>query len=523
MIQRLRRLPLRRIATAVPGYSSARHAAIASARHTPTAQAAVRQRAAGLLAVLEPGAELTKDPVLQVLRLLSTAELPEIWLALAVMNAELPLEPEVRSLYRRLRLEDPAALVETLTERLAIHVAKGDTPAQVEIVQGRVTIDVFHTANTHLATGIQRVVREAAQRWDRDHDITLLSWTPDHRALRHLSEAERQTALFGATPQPQSGAATVVVPWRGTHLMPELATEPERTTRMLALARYSRSRSGAIGFDCVPITTSETVFEGMGGAFSLFLSAVREMDRVAAISHAAAREWRGWKTILGGLGVAGPQVQAISLAVSTAEPSAEALQRMRELVAVGNDPIVLVVGSHEPRKNHLAVLHAAELLWREGVRFSLCFIGGNSWNSELFQHQVHLLSQAGRPVTSFSGMSDDDVWAAYHLAALTMFPSINEGFGLPVAESLACGTPAITSAFGSMAEIAEGGGALLVDPHDDTAVANALRRLLTEPGLLHKLATEARNRPVLTWDEYAEQVWAFLVGDQSELQQGGQG
>ncbi len=53
---------------------------------------------------------------------------------------------------------------------------------------------------------------------------------------------------------------------------------------------------------------------------------------------------------------------------------------MTDLVAtIGSLPIVLAVGSHEPRKNHLAVLHAAELLWREGLLFTLTFVGGHSW------------------------------------------------------------------------------------------------------------------------------------------------
>ena len=52
------------------------------------------------------------------------------------------------------------------------------------------------------------------------------------------------------------------------------------------------------------------------------------------------------------------------------------------------------MGSHEPRKNHLAVLHAAEVLWREGLPFSLVFVGGNSWNSGDFEAQVE--QPAGR-------------------------------------------------------------------------------------------------------------------------------
>ena len=76
------------------------------------------------------------------------------------------------------------------------------------------------------------------------------------------------------------------------------------------------------------------------------------------------------------------------------------------------------------------------------------------------------------------------------MARFTVFPSLNEGFGLPLAESLACGTPAVTSDFGSMREIVDGGGgALLVDPRDDHSVADGMRSLLTDDGLLRAFAS----------------------------------
>ena len=89
---------------------------------------------------------------------------------------------------------------------------------------------------------------------------------------------------------------------------------------------------------------------------------------------------------------------------------------------------------------------------------------------------------------SISAASDDLLWGGYRVARFTVFPSLNEGFGLPLAESLACGTPAVTSNYGSMREIVElGGGALLVDPRDDHSVADGMRALLTDDSLLEEL------------------------------------
>src|SRR5205085_1195336 len=101
------------------------------------------------------------------------------------------------------------------------------------------------------------------------------------------------------------------------------------------------------------------------------------------------------------------------------------------------------------------------------------------------------LRAAHRPVEAISAATDALLFGGYRVARFTVFPSINEGFGLPVAESLACGTPVITSNFGSTREIAEGGdaggGALLVDPRDDDSLTGAMRSLLTDDALLHRL------------------------------------
>ena len=121
------------------------------------------------------------------------------------------------------------------------------------------------------------------------------------------------------------------------------------------------------------------------------------------------------------------------------------------------------------------------------------------------------LQRQGRPVDTESRLSDGQLWAAYRLAWCTLFPSFNEGFGLPVAESLGAGTPVITSSFGSMAELAAEGGALTCDPHDDHSLAAALRTMLTDDIVHTRLSEEAKRRPTRTWDMYAAEVWDFLV------------
>jgi glycosyltransferase involved in cell wall biosynthesis len=173
--------------------------------------------------------------------------------------------------------------------------------------------------------------------------------------------------------------------------------------------------------------------------------------------------------------------------------------------------VVLVVGTHEPRKNHLAVLEAAEGCWRRGVQFQLVFVGGASWDRSDFADEVARLVREGDAVQVLRRVSEEALWSLYRLADLTVFVSLVEGYGLPVAESLCCGTPVITSAVGSMAELAEGGGAVTVDPTDVAAIEEAMGALLTSPDLLAALGREAAARTWPTWDDYAAAVWRELV------------
>ena len=482
----------------------------------------LRARVRAVVSALEPAetaASLAAASDAALLRHLELALRPvdpsSIWLALAVLGGRLPHQSEVVAAARQARVDGPLTA-------LAAALRRGPRPlrgswqwpdqAGVEIVTDQVLVDLHHTSQVSFATGIQRVARQTARRWDDAHHPVLVGWTKGFRNLRRLTAAEARRALFGPGDQDRPvPVQSILVPWRCSFVIPEPATDPPRARALGALAEYSRSATATIGYDCVPVTLAETTDSGVAGGFALNLSAIARMDRVATISDSATEEYAGWRAMLAGTGLPGPDIAPIALPVEASVPTEHHLREAERLLTVPGLPMVLVVGSHEPRKNHLAVLHAAELLWRDGVTFTLAFLGGNSWNNDRFAERLAQLQAAGRPVQSFAGLSDDLLWAAYRLARCTVFPSFNEGFGLPVAESLASGTPVITSNFGSMREIAAAGGALLVDPRDDHAIAAALRQLLTDDTTHARLAAEAEARPERTWDDYAAETWHYLV------------
>jgi glycosyltransferase involved in cell wall biosynthesis len=458
---------------------------------------------------------------------LDSAKPQDLWLALAVLTGELPEDTVLLQTLRASRLDGPLlALAGALTRSGQL---EAETWPKVEVVIGRVVVDVHHTSRTEVTTGIQRVVRETVRRWDRDHDLFHVAWTRQYRSLRRLTPDKVQWALKGPLPitvaekEPRAARAKkeargepiadedVVVPWKCTVLVPELPAEPPQARRYHALAAYSGSTTGVIGYDLVPLTCSETSADGMAQGFALYLSAAARFDRLAAISRAAATEYNGWRQMLSGSARSGPEIMAIPLTVEMTVPSEASIRAAHDLITIGTLPVVLAVGSHEPRKNHLALLHAAEMLWREGLEFSLTFVGGHSWKSAAFTEQVSVLESSARPVQAIRALSDELLWAAYRVAYCTVFVSVHEGFGLPVAESLASGTPVITSNFGSMLEIGRLGGSLLVDPLNDFEIADALRRILQQPQLRDRLSAEARKIEWRSWDNYANEAWNFLV------------
>lgn len=437
----------------------------------------------------------------------------QVWLMLACVAGRLPIADQVRAAIRAGALDGPLAAV-----RLAIW--SGPLPRYldagpwypVRVVRSRTIVDVHHTAQTDFATGIQRVTREATRRWLADHEPVLVGWRPDMTSMRALTPREIRRACWGGPAVPVPSDDPILVPWQCTYLLPELAAEASRTTYLLAVAEYSGTPLNIIGYDLVPVTTAETSHIGLIPGFAGNLAAARYARNIVPISVAAAGEYLGWREMLTGTGLIGPHIRPVVLPSDSHPVDAAVIRQAKDRLQVGGLPLVLVVGSHEPRKNHVAVLHAAEVLWREGQRFCLAFIGGNSWKSDEFTEMISELQALGRPVEAISAADDDLLFGGLHVARFTVFPSINEGFGLPIAESLACGTPVVTSNFGSMKEIADaGGGALLIDPRSDLSLTDGIRTLLVDDEVHAELVSQARARPKRTWEDYAAETWAALM------------
>jgi glycosyltransferase involved in cell wall biosynthesis len=164
---------------------------------------------------------------------------------------------------------------------------------------------------------------------------------------------------------------------------------------------------------------------------------------------------------------------------------------------------VLAVSTLEPRKNFDRLL-AAHTLLPAALRqlVPLVIAGGRGWGSTLDDATTapHLADGTLR-LPGF--VSDDDLVALYARAAVVAYPSLYEGFGLPVLEAMACGTPLVVSNDSAVAETA-GDAALLVDPRDPHAIAKGLRRVLEDDALADELrARGLAHAAGFTWGRMA--------------------
>lgn len=376
--------------------------------------------------------------------------------------------------------------------------------------------DATHTSHTRAQTGIQRVVRSLYAELEKRgraapicFDPHQHAWRPLNRdelsALRDCSGAATSRGAKWSLAQKIAGRTRRLVGRRPTlpaaHglLVPELfgVGVARQLPALLASVRGPRVAifHDAIGLKFPELTPPATVARLPG-----YLMELAQFDGVAAVSEDSAeslREFWRWA------GVARPPpVRAVPNGV---DPVAASSAPSHEV------PRVLCVSTIEGRKNHGALLDASESLWRDGVRFELELIGlPRADTASAALARIEALRAAGRPLVMHGTVSDAHLHTAYARCAFTVYPSLAEGFGLPVIESLQHGRPCVCCATGALGEAARGGGVLTLERVGAPEIATAMRRLLTEPALAAELAAQARAREFRSWSDCADDLLAWM-------------
>jgi len=217
--------------------------------------------------------------------------------------------------------------------------------------------------------------------------------------------------------------------------------------------------------------------------------AVAEADVVATVSHEVGR------TLMKHFGTPAEKLTVIPNGVGAH------FRRITDPVLLGATqhkftlqfPLVLAVGTLEPRKNHIGLIKAFyKAQQQKNGPAMLAIAGGQGWLYEETKRVVADL-KLEKKVRFLGRVTDLELVTLYSMADIFAFPSFFEGFGVPPIEAMACGAPVITSNVSALPEVAED-AALLVDPHDIDALAAALTRLTEDEGLRDELRQKGYER-----------------------------
>jgi glycosyltransferase involved in cell wall biosynthesis len=414
-------------------------------------------------------------------------------------------------------------------------------------------VDVSETTRIQFTTGIQRVVRSVARHLpDAAPTAMLVRWSDRTQCFTPLSEAEVERVVLAEQARPQespesdsvSALSTIhriqraalwptreiertirrqrqkahrkrpvqpsVFFWNDALLLPELVVGDDHVDAVRFLAGATPIRSTMVFYDAIPIRYPEFFASATLSMYLRSVSLARDVNMVSCISHTVREHLESILDML-------PAPRHPRLAVHAL--GADLPDQAAAVPASFERPAVLCVGTVEPRKNHLRILDAMRLAQLAGSQFTGVFVGNAGWLNGRFRTAFADAAAAGHDLVLRENVTNAELRGLYAASALTMYCSLDEGFGLPIIESLRHGRPCITSDRGSMREVADQtGGCRVVDPESVPAIAAALAGLIDDPAALAKLTLEAKKARWPTWREYTDELVQFALQSAIEIQ-----
>jgi glycosyltransferase involved in cell wall biosynthesis len=373
---------------------------------------------------------------------------------------------------------------------------------------------VDHTAKFAGNTGIQRVTRYLGRALlERGRDVVFVSWDGDKQAATRSSDDDlRNLARWNGPPfRPQDAtgrpleldpadrddlaAGWLIVPECPHHSRPD----GDLTRDLVDYAHRVGLKTAFIFYDLIPLKMRG--YEDLRDRHARYLRQAALADVLLPISRYAGDTLERYYKSLRVPAAQLPQI--ISCPLPEEVPGRARVSTPSE--PPGSAIKIMSLGVLEPRKNHDRLLRAfnAVCARRPDLDLRLTLIG-NHYPAVL--RKLEKLMRRNPRVEYTRALPDDDVFARYGDCHFTAFPSLEEGYGLPLVESLWFGKPCLCANFGAMAEAAAGGGCLTVDTRSVAALARGIELLAADHDLRRRLAQEAATRPMRSWREYAGAV-----------------
>lgn len=222
---------------------------------------------------------------------------------------------------------------------------------------------------------------------------------------------------------------------------------------------------------------------------------MKKMNHFLAVSHYSKRD------LVQTLGVSEESVTVTHL---DSDPSFLDIAKKSE----SNKKFFLLFGAHEKRKNGICAIRAFSLFIKRysgSIPYVLVLVGNEVSLKKMYGREIKKLCIESR-IELRNTVSQHDRIALYHEAALLLYPSLYEGFGLPLVEAARMGVPSIAGASSSIGEVIDG-GTLLVDPYNIHEMAEAMHAIVEQPALRDHLVARARIKVQdYSWTKAAHQT-----------------
>ena len=348
---------------------------------------------------------------------------------------------------------------------------------------------------------------------DSEFEFRLVTWNAKQEALRELSLDEVRVATgqdLSFARDPSLGLAdpeeyTILIPLDCKIFIPELATQTLRVMRTIEIAKSTSNQIFMIGYDAVPVLLPDTTSDGMVSAFTLQLEIMRQSEMIFGISESTSNEYRALNSGLSSRGIKEPIVATVALPIAPLETSAEK-NRMHT-----NEVKFLVVGSHEPRKNHERVLAACEIIWNQGYQFEIHFVGNRGWNSQFFWELLRILQQRGRKIFVHIDSNDSELIDLYKTSSALLSFSLHEGYGLPIAEAAAMGLQTLTVRNGSQGELANLAKSFYSSGNGVLEISECIRTYMEQRISGVNSIRESPSIPFDSWADYSTKITSEII------------
>jgi glycosyltransferase involved in cell wall biosynthesis len=361
----------------------------------------------------------------------------------------------------------------------------------------RVAIDVRKLHDYGIGTYVRNLVRGLV-RLNTDTEYALLCRTVDREYVSGLGP---QCSAVPVDAGNYSVQELLDIPRTLAKVRPDVFHAPHYVVSPLTSRPYVVTIH-----DCIHLRFPEYLPNRLAPVYArvMMRQAARRAARILTVSQASKDD------ILHYLGVATDRVDVIPNALDeklATAPPADAVARVADRFQL-NAPFILYTGNIKPHKNVDRLIEAFALLKRRGMDdVQLLIIGDNISKAPELRRLVHRF-QLHRQVRFLGFVSDEVLGALYRLTRVFVFPSLYEGFGLPPLEAMAAGAPVITSNVSSLPEVV-GDAAILVDPLDAPALADAIARVLGDEGLRADLIQRGHERVrQFSWDTAAVRTHA---------------